>query len=78
MTTEHKYNIFFNIEERGRYKLLVDADGFICGAYTTYKAAKAAMPIVRRKLLKAFKERDGGKEVDNRPTNIVTSFVGHA
>jgi hypothetical protein len=64
---DYKYNIFFNIEERnnGRSKVLIDTEGFICGVFSTYKAAKDAMPRIRKNLIKHFRERDAAKEFDS-------------
>ena len=58
---KYRFNIFFNIEERGpngRYKVLVDNCGYVCGIYGTYKHAKAAIPKIRRNLVRYFKKKE--------------------
>jgi hypothetical protein len=57
---KYKYNVYFTIEERqnGKTKLLIDNEGYICGIYPTYRHAKAAMPKIRRNLIRHFKKRD--------------------
>lgn len=62
---KYKYNIYFTIEERGKTKLLIDNEGYICGVYPTYRHAKAAIPKIRRNLINHFKKRDRLKKQAN-------------
>jgi len=59
-----EFNITFTIEERGpadknghRAKVLIDNEGYLCGIFATYKHAKAAMPRIKRNLIREFKRR---------------------
>lgn len=59
---KYKYRVFFDIEERGpegKYKVLVDNYGYVCGIYGSYKDAKKAMKPIRRNMVKEFRRREG-------------------
>ena len=64
MSNNYEYNVFFTIEERGPVdarghvaKVLIDGEGYLCGIFATYKHAKAAMPRIRRNLIREYKRR---------------------
>lgn len=57
MSKNYEFDVFFDIIERGKAKLLVDNYGYICGIYRSYKEAKAAMKPIRRNIVAEYKRR---------------------
>jgi hypothetical protein len=59
---QHRFEVYFTIEERGRFKVLIDNTGKLCGAYATYRSAKEAIPNVRKKIIRQLQEEELLKE----------------
>ena len=54
---QYDFDVFFEIQERGTAKVLVDNYGYLCGIYRSYKEAKKAMKPIRRNIVNEYKKR---------------------
>ena len=52
-----RLNIYFNIEKRGKYSILVDNRGVICGIFGNERKAREAISTIRNKMLKDFNKK---------------------
>lgn len=57
MKKSYEFDVFFDIVDKGRCKVLVDNYGYICGIYRNFKEAKAAMKLIRRNIIREYKKR---------------------